>query len=477
MRLDPKSAIFAGNRGRASWQKGDNDSALKDLDEAIRLDRTSDDYLNTRGQVWLAIGNYDRAIADFSDAIRLNPKNSVAFQERALGYFSKGDFDHALADDAEALRLKPQNHQVFSNRCLLLTRKGDPDAAVADCDQALRLQPNYANALGNRCGALLAKGDLDAAVADCDQAVTIDGGYTGGYVNRGLVFERKGDRSRAVADFQMALTKPPKFLGGKAYQDTAREHLAALGVASPPPRVPPVAAEPSRRIALVIGNSRYKAASSLPNPSRDAAAIATALRQAGFRSVTLETDLPLDRFVNALRTFAREAETADWALIYYAGHGIEMNGINYLIPVDAKLETDRDVNYEAVPLDQVLNAVQGAGKLRVVILDACRDNPFANQMRRTTASRSIGRGLAGVEPDGGTLVAYAAKNGEVALDGEGRNSPFVTAMVKYLTVPGVEIGKFFRLVRDDVLAATARRQEPFVYGSLPSEDFFFVAKQ
>jgi uncharacterized caspase-like protein len=134
------------------------------------------------------------------------------------------------------------------------------------------------------------------------------------------------------------------------------------------------------------------------------------------------------------------------------------------------------VNFEAVPLDQVMNAVEGARKLRVVILDACRDNPFANQMRRTTASRSIGRGLARVEPDGGTLVAYAAKGGEVALDGDGQNSPFVSAILKYLPMPNVEINKFFRLVRDDVLTSTGRKQEPFVYGSLPSEDFFFVAK-
>src|SRR4029077_11590180 len=135
------------------------------------------------------------------------------------------------------------------------------------------------------------------------------------------------------------------------------------------------------------------------------------------QTVTLETDLTLDRFVNALRLFARQAESAEWAVIYYAGHGMEMNGVNYLVPIDAKLETDRDVNFEAVPLDQALNAVEGARKLRVVILDACRDNPFANKMRRTTASRSMGRGLARVEPEGGTLVAYAARGGEVALDG------------------------------------------------------------
>src|SRR5262249_3483399 len=104
-----------------------------------------------------------------------------------------------------------------------------------------------------------------------------------------------------------------------------------------------------------------------------------------------------------------------------------------------------------------------------------RDNPFARQMRRTVATRSIGRGLARVEPDGGTLVAYAAKDGQIALDGDGTTSPFATALIKRLPTPGVEVGKLFRLVRDDVLSATGRKQEPFVYGSLPGEDFFFVA--
>jgi uncharacterized caspase-like protein len=110
--------------------------------------------------------------------------------------------------------------------------------------------------------------------------------------------------------------------------------------------------------------------------------------------------------------------------------------------------------------------------MRLVILDACRDNPFTAAMKRTSATRSIGRGLALIEPEGGTLVAYAAKAGQVAQDGDGENSPFVTALVKRIETPGIEIGKLFRLVRDDVLSATGRQQEPFVYGSLPSEDMF-----
>jgi uncharacterized caspase-like protein len=216
----------------------------------------------------------------------------------------------------------------------------------------------------------------------------------------------------------------------------------------------------------------------LSNPARDAAAVAAALRKVGFQSVVVANDLGKEKMALALRDFGRAAEGADWALVYYAGHGIEISGANYLIPTDAKLETDRDVNFEAIPLDHVLSAVEGASKMRLVLLDACRDNPFASQMRRTVASRSIGRGLAPIEPQTGSLVVYAAKHGETALDGSGTgNSPFVAALIKELSIPGIEIRKLFDLVRDDVLEATNNQQQPFTYGSIPGrQDFYFVSK-
>jgi uncharacterized caspase-like protein len=219
----------------------------------------------------------------------------------------------------------------------------------------------------------------------------------------------------------------------------------------------------------VIGNSKYQSVAILPNPNRDAATIANTLRSIGFDSLTR------DKLINVLRAFAAESDSADWAVIYYAGHGIEVGGLNYIIPIDARLATDRDVQFEAVALEQVMTATEGAKKLHLVMLDACRDNPFANQIRRTVASRSIGRGLAQVEPDSGTLVVYSAKHGQVALDGDGANSPFVTALVNRMKTPQIEIRKFFDLVRDDVMAATGRKQQPFSYGSVPgNEDFYFT---
>ena len=236
-----------------------------------------------------------------------------------------------------------------------------------------------------------------------------------------------------------------------------------------------VAAHADKRVALVIGNSAYKNVNRLKNPANDAAAIVAVFKAAGFDSVDLRQDLNVVEMRRALREFGNKTRDADVAVIYYAGHGIELDGTNYLIPVDATLETDTDVYDETFALDRVLVAVEPAKQLRLVILDACRDNPFAKTMKRTIGSRAIGRGLAKVEPSSpNTMIAFAAKAGSTASDGDGKNSPFALALVDHLTKPGLDLRKAFGFVRDDVLKATSNAQEPFVYGSLGGNDVTLV---
>src|SRR5882762_1535902 len=231
-----------------------------------------------------------------------------------------------------------------------------------------------------------------------------------------------------------------------------------------------------KRVALVLGNSAYQNVAKLPNPVNDGAVIAATLKDAGFDVVDSRHDLPAAETRRALRDFADRARDADIAVVYYAGHGIEVDGANYLIPVDAKLERDTDVYDEALSLDRVLLAIEPAKKLRLVILDACRDNPFSRNMKRTVASRAIGQGLAKVEPTSpNMLIAYSAKAGSTAADGDGKNSPFTIALSKHLTTPGLDVRRAFGFVRDDVLKSTGNRQEPFVYGSLGGEDVPLVA--
>jgi uncharacterized caspase-like protein len=230
-------------------------------------------------------------------------------------------------------------------------------------------------------------------------------------------------------------------------------------------------AHAEKRVALVLGNSAYQNAPPLSNPANDSALIAATLKNAGFDVVDSRTDLPALEMRRALRDFTDSARDADIVVIYYAGHGMEVDGTNYLIPVDAKLERDTDVYDEALSLDRILVAAEPAKQLRLVILDACRDNPFAKNMKKTVALRGIGRGLAKIEPASpNTLIAYSAKAGSTALDGDAKNSPFTMALAKHLTTPGLDVRKAFGFVRDDVLKTTGNRQEPFVYGSLGGDD-------
>lgn len=230
-------------------------------------------------------------------------------------------------------------------------------------------------------------------------------------------------------------------------------------------------ANAEKRVALVIGNSAYKNVPQLVNPVNDASLLGAMLNQAGFNSVIIKLNLNASDMRKTFREFGAKARDADVAVIYYAGHGIELDGTNYLIPTDAALETDSDVLDETLPLDRAMFAVEPAKKLRLIILDACRDNPFSKTMKRTMAARSVGRGLAKVEPfSPNTMIAFAAKAGSTASDGDNKNSPFAAALVDYLPKPGLDLRKAFGFVRDDVLKNTGFRQEPYVYGSLGGDD-------
>jgi uncharacterized caspase-like protein len=235
------------------------------------------------------------------------------------------------------------------------------------------------------------------------------------------------------------------------------------------------AALADRRIALVIGNGKYENAGILANPINDADAIADLLTKAGFDSVDRRHDLGVVEFKRAVREFVDRAASADVAVVYYSGHGLETGGANYLIPVDAKLTSVLDMDDEALSLDRILVAAGHVKKLSLIILDACRENPFHPAADDAHVTRGVSMGLAGVGPTvADTLIAFAAKAGSVSYDGDGRNSPFTTALLKYLTQPGLDIRLALGKVRDDVLRSTNHRQEPYVYGSLGGDNVALV---
>jgi hypothetical protein len=222
-------------------------------------------------------------------------------------------------------------------------------------------------------------------------------------------------------------------------------------------------ARAEKRVALVIGNSAYQNAGPLAAPVKDANAIAELFRKAGFDLVETRLDIGNLDLKTVARDFNAAARGADIAIVYFAGHGIEVNGTNYLLPVDAKLVSDFDVEDEALSLDRVMRAIEPAKRVRLVILDASRDNPFVRTMKRSVSAGNVGAGLAKVEPaSAGTLVAFSAKPGATVAEGQGA---FTAALLKALLVPGRDLRAALADVRDQVMQTTAGRQEPFIAGA------------
>jgi len=470
--LDPDNVGAINLRGLSHERKGEDDLAMVDYNLAIQKRANFGYAYNNRGTIHLRRGALQSALDDFNLSIKYTPTFLLGWTNRARMRTLNKDFDGAIADFAAAEKIDPAAPQIAGNRCITYGMMGKYDQAFADCDGLIQKQPRNTFAINNRAEVNVMKGDLDAALKDYNTVIQLNPNSVRAHSGRGQIYERRKDLAQARADYRAAAYSLTKFdeLDVARARAIAQERLAALTPQAP-------AGSTGRRVALVIGNGAYKNVHALPNPPRDAKMIANVLRDVGFQTVISVSDLSRDKFFEALQTFATEAENADWAVVYYAGHGFEIGGVNYLVPVDAKLAADRDAETQAVALEQVIAAVGAARKVRLVMLDACRDNPFAPTMQRTLSLKLVDKGFSNIEPGAGFMVVYAAKHGETALDGDGgADSPFATALAREIKVPKVEIRKLFDIVRDDVWSATKHEQQPFSYGSPPGrEDFYFVA--
>ncbi|QIO31721.1 caspase family protein [Bradyrhizobium sp. 1(2017)] len=471
--LDPDYVVTLNLRGLAYERSGKEDLAMADYNLALQKRPTYGVPYNNRGVIQLRRGALQSALDDFNLSIKYTPKFLLAWTNRARVRTLMKDFNGALADFAEAEKIDPAAPQIAGHRCITYGMMGKYPQALADCNGLIERQPKNVFAINNRADVNMMKGDLDAALKDYNTALQINPNNVRAHSGRGQIYERRKDLAQARADYRAAAYSLTRFdeIDVARARAVAQERLAALTPQTPG------GAPAGRRVALVIGNGAYKNVHALPNPPRDSKLIAGVLRDVGFQTVISVSDLTRDKFFEALQTFANEAEKADWAVVYYAGHGFEIGGVNYLVPVDAKLAADRDAETQAVALEQVIAAVGAARKMRLVVLDACRDNPFAPTMQRTLALKLVDKGFSNIEPGAGFMVVYAAKHGETAMDGDGSaNSPFATALAREIKQPRVEIRKLFDIIRDDVWAATKHEQQPFTYGSPPGrEDFYFVA--
>ncbi|WP_172628265.1 tetratricopeptide repeat protein [Bradyrhizobium ivorense] len=537
MRRAPDDLEIHHRRAEILVRKNDFEAALAEFESILKLAPKDWRALAERGDLRRIQRQLPAALDDQNYALKIKPDSSVILARRGDVFKDMGDFEKAIADTSKAILLDNTNADAFATRGDVWRLKSNFARAKKDLNRAIELQPKDPENFTLRANMSLDEGALDLALTDYDAALRLQPSYVAAIVGKGRVYEAKRDKSTATKLYQRALSLPSadprtsisaqsearsrlnEFQRIEQAEASAKEEARSLANAKQLSEIEAkaraeaetkakleyqqrlaaeilarnetaafearnkqaveearLASEVGIRVALVIGNSAYEAVPMLPNPQRDAEAVAAAFKKLGFQTVIPGRNLTRAEFLSKIREFEDLAAAADWAVIFYAGHGLEMNGLNYLLPIDVRLLSDRDVQDEAISLDRMLQAAERAKKLRLVILDSCRDNPFLSTMRRTVATRSIGRGLARIDPEVGTLVAYAAREGQISRDGNGDHSPFTTSFLKNIVDPKLEINMLFRRVRDEVLQETQRRQEPFMYGSLPGESFYFAIR-
>ena len=483
LRLKPDIAIY-NLRGSAYYDKGEYDIAISDFNDALRLGPPSGILFHNRGNAWRGKGEYAKAIADYDASINAGRKSPFSYQNRGISKQALGDLDGAMADINEAIRLDAALPQPLIHRAVLWRAKGDFERAIADGTEAIRL----------------AKAKAPVNIMTPPGSVLISA-----YSQRGLAYEAKGDFTSAKQDYAATLEGKASDAGSKSNQATAKVRLSLLtdamapaprdttsntttnttpapaGAATPAPLPVPVQGT-TRRVALVIGNGAYTHVTPLPNPVNDARSIAKSLRDIGF---VVNEGIDLDRVTmqSTIRDFLRDAARAQVAVVYYAGHGVQVEGRNYLVPIDVALQAGGRMTDAMVEMDTIMAGLDDQVRTNILIMDACRNNPMTppvatTQVASTGANRGIqaGPGLAapaslgaGSTLGAGTLIAYATAPGQVALDGEGVNSPFSAALSRHIGTPGLEVQQMLTRVRAEVVAATKSKQVPWSNSSLLGE--------
>jgi tetratricopeptide (TPR) repeat protein len=516
------------SRGISYRQKNQLDAALADFDTAIKADPRFVFALQQRGMTYLRKGKFDAALADHDRTLQIEPNRAASYFERGRAHFKAGNKPRATADFEKAIGLDGkfaasvcytneaspddgvractlrlasadlsarEKSKLHQNRAISWRLKGDFDRAFADYNEAVRLDPNEPLNYSMRAVAWRAKNELQRAIADYGEAIRLKTDYVDAYIRRGQTYESLGDRERALADYRAVLSLPAAS-DKESARETARTRIAALaqGPATPaqpaapaqspaapvqsaalsqgpaasaqPAARPPVSAD--RRVALVLGNAAYTLQRPLKNPANDARAVGRALRELGFE-VLEGTDLTYTGMNTLIGEFLRKAASARVALLFFSGHGSQVDGKNYLLPTDARPASRATVAFERIDLDRILAGLDDENRTNIVILDACRNNPF-ERTPSTTRDASDKEGLAPYAAVGaGMLIAFATAPGRTAADGRGDTSPFTASLIKHIGTPGLEVYNMLTRVRVDVAAASNKQQIPWVNSSLMGE--------
>ena len=521
IRINPELAAAFYDRAISYEAKDERARAMADYDSAIRFDPEYADAYNNRGSLHQANGDYDRAIADYDQAIRVEPKSASAYSNRGSANSGKGDYAKALADFDAAIGLEPDNSRYHLLRGVAYFSKANHDLALADFDAAIGLDSadaypalfeEIALARAGRPGKLRANSaglDMDkwpgpVVKAWLDeitpQAAMAAATATDGKARRDNVCdanfylgEREIARGNTAAGLQYLRRAAADCASTVIEYDVAKAELAAFAAAAKAAAVQPapavatpvaVAAAPAaviaaalppgpvscaslgKRVALVIGNSAYPQAAALTNPVNDAADVAAILREKLCFTVIEGKDTTLAVFSEKIGAFAEAASGADVALFYYAGHGMQFQQTNYLVPVDAKIANEYDAVHGNISAQDVIALLESRAKVTLMFLDACRNNPVEEDFRRrlSVAGRGYGetRGLAPMASsrNAETLVMFATRPNDRASDGDGRNSPFTQAFLENITTPGKDIELVMRDVAASVRVKTNGKQTP-----------------
>lgn len=488
------------------------DEALDDLAQAIRADPNVSQHFAQRALILERLDRFPEARADLDAAVRLDPRNQNAWINSAMLWARYGDIERAFADYGQAETVGgSQSWYALSGRARLAVSLGEPLRGFADWTRAAELAtlPMQAAQFYVRAGNLARDylKDPDKAQQSYAKALAAQPRHADALIQRGIAFERARRFDEASSEYRKAgdITRDNPL--EKSLYDYSLFRLEVLrarqsrkaGDPVLPPNVNVLSgsAQPGGkarglRIALVLGNAAYERVTPLMNSDRDAESVGAALSEAGFARVTVATNLSRDQTDGLLRQFANEAAEADWALLYYAGHGAQIDGVNYAIPVDASMDTLREADTHAISVGRMISAVDRAKHLGLVVLDACRDDPFVQEAhraagRKRTVDKSadvgidpllahrkeLGGGLAGVSfAEVNKLALFATQPGQVTLDGDELNSPFTRAFVSNLPTPDLDLRQFFERVRRDVTEGTQGRQRPAVNGRLREGERF-----
>jgi tetratricopeptide (TPR) repeat protein len=490
------------------------DNALDDLAGAIRADPATSHHFVQRALILERLDRFSEARADLDAAVKLDPKNQNAWINSAMLWARYGDVERASADYNQAETVGgSQTWYALSGRARLAVSLGEPMRGFADWTRAAELAalPTLAAQFHVRAGNLARDylKDFDKARQSYARALAVLPRHADALIQRGIAFERVKRFDEAASDYRKAADMTRDNPLEKSVYDYSIFRLEALRARQSrkagDPLLPPninvlsgsafvAGKDRGRRVALVLGNAAYERVTPLMNSDRDAESVGAALSEAGFARVTVATNLDRGQMNGVLQQFADEAAGADWAVIYYAGHGIEIDGVNYAIPVDASMDTLRDAGAHAISINQMISAVDRAKGLHLVVLDACRDDPFVQEAHRAAARKrkvdtsadaaldpliarrkDIGGGLAGLQLAGlNTVALFATQPGQVTLDGDELNSPFTRAFVSNLPTPNLDLRLLFEKIRRDVADGTKGRQRPAFDGRLTEgEQFFF----